>query len=330
MRKVVIFTSIFAALLLSSILFRNYLLHKSPHQATFAVAHIKLSPVDNITFEGFRTALTDLGYIEGQNITYLQHPLVENVHQLTEIATNFATKKDIDLILVSSTPATLAVKQATAGTHIPVIFAPVNDPLAAGIVKDLKAPSANITGIQLPVGDKIRFNFLLQLDQTIQRVLLPYNSKDQSSIISLERVMEAAKYLNIELLKVPIANKQDLVTFLAGTPSTFDAIFLPRDSMIESHIHEFVALANTLKIPLSAPSSQQAARGALFSYGHKHVKIGGQAARLADQIFKGLQPAHLPVETAQCYLDINLKTAEKINLDIPDHLLRQSDTVIRQ
>jgi ABC-type uncharacterized transport system substrate-binding protein len=54
-----------------------------------------------------------------------------------------------------------------------------------------------------------------------------------------------------------------------------------------------------------------------------------QAARLADQALQGTAPADLPVETAEYFLNINLKVADAIGFDIPDEILRQADTVIR-
>jgi putative ABC transport system substrate-binding protein len=56
---------------------------------------------------------------------------------------------------------------------------------------------------------------------------------------------------------------------------------------------------------------------------------GVQAARLADQILKGIKPADLPVETTEFFLAINLKEARAINLTIPDSILSQADTIYR-
>ena len=69
--------------------------------------------------------------------------------------------------------------------------------------------------------------------------------------------------------------------------------------------------------------------GLLTSYGMEQVSSGKQAARLADQIFQGAKPADLPVETAEFYLAINLRTAEAIGLQIPDEILSQADIIIR-
>ena len=57
--------------------------------------------------------------------------------------------------------------------------------------------------------------------------------------------------------------------------------------------------------------------------------MGRQAARLADQILKGAKPADLPVETADHFLRIDLRTATIVGLDVPDEILRQADVVVR-
>jgi len=44
---------------------------------------------------------------------------------------------------------------------------------------------------------------------------------------------------------------------------------------------------------------------------------------------KGLKPGDLPVETSDVYLTVNLKTAEKIGIKIPDNALMQSKKIIR-
>jgi ABC-type uncharacterized transport system substrate-binding protein len=44
----------------------------------------------------------------------------------------------------------------------------------------------------------------------------------------------------------------------------------------------------------------------------------------------GNAPAELPVETADFFLGINLKTAQSMGFEIPDSILQQADFVIRE
>ena len=54
-----------------------------------------------------------------------------------------------------------------------------------------------------------------------------------------------------------------------------------------------------------------------------------RAAYYVDSIFKGANPADLPVEQAAKFeLVVNLKTAKAIGLTIPDAILAIADTAI--
>ena len=60
------------------------------------------------------------------------------------IGQKFASE-GLDLIYSVATPTSQAVAKAT--TTIPIVFCAVTDPVAAGLVTDVNAPSANITGV---------------------------------------------------------------------------------------------------------------------------------------------------------------------------------------
>jgi putative ABC transport system substrate-binding protein len=271
-----------------------------------------------------------LGYREGGEVGYFSSGPVGSVERLDEVI-RAHLQGNPDLIFVSSTPATQAVKRLTEGRRAPpVVFAPVNDPLASGIVPDLRHPGGHITGIRLPTGDDLRLQWLKRLAPGVKHVYLPYTADDKSALSSLEIASVAAERLGITLLPQPVTGDADIVKVIEAMPQNADAIFLPRDSRIEAGIADFVALAERRKLPIAAPSLTQTRAGALFSYGFVHRDIGRQAAQLADQILKGAAAGDLPVEMAENRLAINLSTAQRIGLAIPDELLLQAEYVIRK
>jgi putative tryptophan/tyrosine transport system substrate-binding protein len=67
----------------------------------------------------------------------------------------------------------------------------------------------------------------------------------------------------------------------------------------------------------------------LLSYSYQGTAVGKQAARMADQILKGIKPSDLPIETSEFFLSINLQTAKAIDLIVADDILRHAETIIR-
>lgn len=93
--------------------------------------------------EGFRRALHDLGYVEGQNIIIEYRYAGGRQEQLPHLAAELVNLKS-DVIVTTGTPPTIAVKNVTE--TIPVIFASVADPVNSGLVASLARPGGNITG----------------------------------------------------------------------------------------------------------------------------------------------------------------------------------------
>ena len=66
-----------------------------------------------------------------------------------------------------------------------------------------------------------------------------------------------------------------------------------------------------------------------MSYGYTPADNWRHAASFVDRIFKGANPAELPVEQLDRFqLVINLKTARAIGLDLPQALLLCADEVL--
>jgi len=296
--------------------------------APLRIACLHLSPVDQATYNGFRDGLAELGYREGERVVFRYAGAVGDIARLDAVAAELVADRP-DLVFVSSTPATLAVQRATLESRIPVVFAPVNDPVGAGIVQSLQHPGGNITGIKLPAGDDLRLGWLTRIAPRAKRVLAPYNPQDKSALATLANIQPVAPGLGIELLARPVTDVREIDALLADLPERVQAIFLPRDSTVEGRIADFVAVARQRRLPISAPSLTQVEAGALFSYGFVHRQIGRQAARLAEQVLRGIPPADLPVEVAENFLAINMATAEVIGLSIPDQILLQAEQIIR-
>jgi putative ABC transport system substrate-binding protein len=299
-----------------------------PQKKAITVGVVNYRPVTEPTLDGFKAGMTDLGYVEHVDIEYIYHGPVERIEELAGIADGFV-EDEVDLILAIVSVSASAAKEATDGTDIPVVFAPVTDPLGIGLVERLDQPGGNITGVTTG-SEARRLEWLLELAPDIKRVYVPYNPDDPSAAAGLAVAQTAAAELEVELVTHVARDDAAMVAAANETPSDVDALFILADNLAIAHNDEFVAAALARDLPLSSPTTEQVENGALVSFGVNLFNVGRQAARLADLILQGQSPAELPVEQAEFSLTINLKTAEAIGLEIPDEILSQAGRLIRE
>jgi putative ABC transport system substrate-binding protein len=298
-------------------------------QAPTKISVIHLSNVDASTYAGFLVEMKDLGYHQGVNIEYIYKGPANRIDRLDSLIQSHLEHKP-DIILVSSTPGTLAVKRITEEMNIPVVFAPVNDPVDAGIVNNAQHPGGYITGVRLPTGDDLRLQWLRNIAPHAKKVFVPYTKGDKSASATLRIIKQVAEQLGLELIIKQISSESIIDDDSPAVPEEIDAIFLPRDSTIEARIGEFIALSEKRRLPLSVPSAKQVYAGALFSYGFVHFEIGRQSAQIVDQVIRGASPGDLPVLSAENHMLINMKAAKRIGITIPPKVLNQADMLIRE
>ncbi len=102
--------------------------------------------------EAFFERLRELGYVEGQNLIAERRYSEGRTERFPEFAAEFVRLK-VDIIVVETTPAALAVKDATK--TIPIVFPTAIDPVGAGPVASLARPGGNITGLTTQAPDLV-------------------------------------------------------------------------------------------------------------------------------------------------------------------------------
>ena len=114
----------------------------------------------------FYDALRDRGYVEGRNIRFTVSSADGAVNRLPELAARLVRDK-VDLIVASLTPPAIAARNATQ--HIPIVMAPVGDPVGTGLIASLARPGGNVTGLSstsADLGSKLLDVVLEALPQT--------------------------------------------------------------------------------------------------------------------------------------------------------------------
>jgi putative ABC transport system substrate-binding protein len=294
---------------------------------TYTVGVVSLNPEHNKIFLGFKKGLAESGYIEGKNITFINPGPRPDVTELEKDLLAFVERK-VDLILALSTPVAQKTKQITAGTEIPVVFAPVFDPVRSGIVQSLVHPGGNLTGIKVGGNSSKALDWLLKVSPDIKNIAVPFNGSNKATAQSLRDLQQAAGKAGVNLTVYEANDRKELETLLETLPDTPDALWLLNSNFLVRNMELFVNAAIKNKLPLGSSTSQVDA-GVMVSYGQNAFRTGELAAGLAQRILQGISPADLPVEYTDFFLGINLVTAGRIGVDISDDILQVADTIIR-
>jgi len=299
-------------------------------QEHYTVALVTNNPNGLKNVAGFQKTLTEFGYVAGENTTYISKDEPIKGDDLTAFLDELVAQ-NVDLIFTAGTPTGIAAYKATAGSETAVVFGVIADPVASGVLTDLKKPGGNLTGVRLGKNQARRLESLLEIVPDAKRIFIPYDSNEGTSgsgaVAQLEGI---ADELGVELIKGEVHTDEEVTELLNNFPDDIDAIFMVPDNVVNPRLDDLLTIAFEQNLPVSGPSTAQVEGGALTTYGFVHNEVGAQAAKIADQILKGASPGDIPVETAEFFLVLNLATAEKIGLDIPEMILEQAETIIRE
>jgi ABC-type uncharacterized transport system substrate-binding protein len=278
-----------------------------------------------VFLKGFREALREAGYIDGQNIRLEVRSGEGRASLLPEKAAELVRLK-VDLIVTSQTPAVLAAKQATS--DIPIVMASAGDPVATGVVASLARPGGNVTGLSAASAELAAksLELIREVIPTARLVAILANEVDPFTQALLQQINQGGRALGFEIVPVMTRPAAPLeAAFETMSSRRADALVV--QGTLQSK--ELFELAIKHRLPSFAGSRQVARSGGLMSYSASDAEIHREAAGYVDKILKGRKPADLPVsQPSKFELVINLKTAKALGMTISPTLLARADEVI--
>ena len=279
--------------------------------------------------DAFIKALQEAGWVEGQNVIFERRFADGKAELLANLAAELVQLR-VDAIVTDSTPSARAAKNATL--TIPIVMAASGDAVTNGLVASFSRPGGNVTGMSILTGDLTgrRLQLLTEMVPSLKRVAILMNPSDLGRISQLKAAQIAAQSLNVEL-HVAEASTPDKFdsAFATISESNAQALLVLQTAMFFNQYPRIVALAMASHLPALFAEREVAEAGGLMAYGPSIPALFQRAAVYVDKIFRGANPAELPVELSTTFeLVINLKTAKALGLTVPDRLLSTADEVI--
>ncbi len=239
-------------------------------------------------------------------------------------------RRKADIIVVTTTPAAQAAKNATR--TIPIVMIPLGDPVTTGLVASLARPGGNVTGQTFMASGLAakRLEVLKEAVPRISRVLVLSYLVDPIAAPQVKELESAARSLGVKLLVQDIRSADDLpAAFDAGARWHAEGLLTTAESIFVVQGKRLAELAAQHRLPGLYPYRAVVDSGGLMAYDSYTPDLLARTADYVDRILKGAKPAELPVEQPTKFeLVINLKTARVLGLTIPATLLLRADQVI--
>jgi putative ABC transport system substrate-binding protein len=241
----------------------------------------------------------------------------------------------VDIIVVASGDVTIrAAKNATKTIPI-VMMGQGSDPVRAGHVESLARPGGNVTGftnLTRELGGR-RLELLKEAVPKLSRVAVLYDPANQPSLHEVKELLPAdahALKLTIQPWEIRAVDDFEKV-FAALNKQRPDGLYaLTAGPVMRPNQKRIVGFALKSRLPSTYTGRASVEAGGLMSYGADLADSYRRVAIYVDKIFKGANPAYLPIEQPTKFeLVINLKTAKQIDLTIPSSVLARADRVIK-
>ena len=186
-----------------------------------------------------------------------------------------------------------------------------------------------MTGVKVRGSTAKALEWLLKITPDVKNIFLPFHITDKAACLTVEDLQTTADKLNITVITEDITTGEELEAALTRIPADADAIWLTCSHLLFSNVDKIVKAAEERKIPVASSTHSRQRSGILVAYGEHDIRLGKQAARLADKLLKGASPGTVPVENAEYILVVNLETAAKLGITVPETVLKQADNIIR-
>jgi putative ABC transport system substrate-binding protein len=277
----------------------------------------------------FTKGLSELGYVEGQNVAVEYHWLSGENDRLPTLMADLVRRR-VAAIAAVGDPATVAAKAATA--TIPIAFGVSGDPVRHGLVVSLARPGGNATGINIFSAEVVakRLGLLHELVPKAIRVAVLVNPTNTlSTEPTLRDLPEAAREIGLQVQILNASTSREIEAAFATIALNADALFVAPDGFFNARRVQFATLATHYRIPATYPAREYVEAGGLMSYGTDLLDMYRQVGVYTGRILKGANPADLPVvQSTKFEFVLNAQAARLLGLEVPNALQLLADEVI--
>lgn len=232
-----------------------------------------------------------------------------------------------DLIVTYGPMATLAAQAEVP--PMPTLFADVYDPVGLKLVSEPTLTGRNMSGVR---GDAPIQGLLKLFAETVEldKLEVLYDINSPEARLQKQILEESGKRRGIEVVSVGVDDSGLQTVWRKALPEGVDAVFAAISEDRGGWLAELLDHTNTQRIPVIAQHPDAAEMGAFMSLESSPREQGEKLADMARQLLSGTSVSQLPMQTPhQISLDINLRVARELGIQVPIQTLSMASHIIR-
>ncbi len=272
-------------------------------------------------------SLRDLGWEDGRTVAIDHRYGGNDADRLAEMAGELARLR-VDVITTAGDLSTRAAQQATSSIPIAAL---VGHPVESGFVKSLSRPGGNVTGFAV-IGDELavkRLELLRELLPGMSRVAMLWDPVTHQRQLKAAETEARNRGLNAQVFTARTAGEFE-GAFEAAVAARAEAVLVLISPMFVGHRSALVLLSAKHRLPAIYHSPAFTDVGGLIAYGPSLEEQWRQLAGTIDKLLRGARAAELPVQQPTRFeLDVNLKAAREIGVEVPQSILMRANRVIQ-
>ena len=215
----------------------------------------------------------------------------------------------VDLIIPIATLAAQCMVTAADGTDIPIVYAAISDPEAAGLTG-----LSNVTGTSDALNTAFILDMMLAANPDIKTVGLLYSNSEANSTTPIAEAKAYLQEKQIDFVEKTGNTSGEIVEAAASMVGRVDAVFTPTDNVVMAAEVTVAETLNEAGIPHYTGADSFVAAGAFATCGVNYTELGTYTADMAMDILLGGEVPEFHVMDGGI-ITVNTETAAILGID---------------
>ena len=215
----------------------------------------------------------------------------------------------VDVIIPIATLAAQCMVTAADGTDIPIVYAAISDPEAAGLTG-----LSNVTGTSDALNTAFILDMMLAANPDIKTVGLLYSNSEANSTTPIAEAKAYLQEKQIDFVEKTGNTSGEIVEAAASMVGRVDAVFTPTDNVVMAAEVTVAETLNEAGIPHYTGADSFVAAGAFATCGVNYTELGTYTADMAMDILLGGAVPEFHVMDGGI-ITVNTETAATLGID---------------